>query len=219
MDEVFEIKSFSQDDYDQYCSDWNDDLESEKVSSDESTSKEYKCALNPQKLDALTDVYAKDLSYDDKVRFIKFCFSCDGISNVSIISNLVIIAQGRLIDEELYEDKNIFFNDDIEYLDICTDLREEVLEFDKKLVTYFLGCLKSMSNLIPDGAQHIPNLYYNALSSYSLQPVSSAMQKVSIDYDALPYVYNGDVIVKRVFSKRAFVDEFVSQLISQIEDE
>lgn len=220
-DESMKLSSFTQEDYDKYVADYEHD----KKLDDEAEGKpveasEYKCAVNPMVLSPVAFVDVKGLEYEDKKRFVKFCLGCEAISNACIISNIVTVAQGRLIDEELYERPDIFFVDDIEYLDLCTDLREEILEFNTKLITYFLAALKSMSSLIGDGAVHIPNEFFVALSSYSLNAISSAMQKVSIDYDNLPTVLNGGVVVEKVCSSKTFASEFMEELLKQItEDE
>lgn len=219
-EECFKLSSFSQEDYDKYVADYEHD---KKVDEDslgkEVQPSDYESALNPMVLSPVAFVDVKGLEYDDKKRFIKFCLECEAISNACIVSNLVTVAQGRLIDEELYEREDIFFVDDIEYLDLCTDLRDEILEFNTKIVTYFLAALKSMSSLIGDGAVHIPNEFFVALSSYSLNAISSAMQKVSIDYDNLPAVLNGDVVVEKVCSSKTFANEFMEELLKKITEE
>ena len=219
-DESMKLSSFTQEDYDKYTADVESDKKmEEEVSGREIEASEYKCPINPMVLSPAAFVDVKGLEYEDKKRFIKFCLGYEALNNACIISNLVTVAQGRLIDEELYERPDIFFVDDIEYLDLCTDLREEILEFNTKLVTYFLAALKSMSSLIGDGAVHIPNEFFVALSSYSLNAISSAMQKVSIDYDNLPTVLNGEVVVEKVCSSKTFASEFMEELLRQITDD
>lgn len=219
-EECFKLSSFSQEDYDKYVADYEHDKKVDENSlGKEVQPSDYNCALNPMVLSPVAFVDVKGLEYDDKKRFIKFCLKCEAISNACIVSNLVTVAQGRLIDEELYEREDIFFVDDIEYLDLCTDLRDEILEFNTKIVTYFLAALKSMSSLIGDGAVHIPNEFFVALSSYSLNAISSAMQKVSIDYDNLPAVLNGDVVVEKVCSSKTFANEFMEELLKKITEE
>jgi hypothetical protein len=214
----FVLTSFTQEEYDKYVSDWDHDLKLDE-GSEEVNVDDYKLALHPRKFDALAKVDVSKLPYEDKLRFFKFCLSCEGLNNASIISNLVILAQGRLIDEELYGSEDIFFADDLEYLDACTDLREDIKKFNTKIVTYFLGALKSMSSLIDNGAVHVPNLYYSSLSSYTLTTISSAMQKVSVDYDSIPYVINSQQIVDRICVRKNFVNEFVSDLLKEITEE
>ena len=217
MNEDLKLESFSEADCEAFKKAWEHDQKLD----DESRGKEislddYEFVLNANTFSTFNKVILDDLDYDSKKRFIKFCLECEGINNACIISNLVILAQGRLIDEELYDNDDIFFEDDIEYLDICTDLRTEINAFNTQIVSYFLGSLKSLSSLIPDGAEHIPNLYFNALSSYNLNTMSSAMQKVSVDYDALPFVINAELVVNRVCAKQSFVDEFMGELLQKI---
>ena len=175
--------------------------------------------MNPLVLSPLAKVSVKELEFEDKKRFLKVCLSCSCIDNAVIVSNLVVLAQGRLIEEELYEDEDVFFNDDIEFLDICTDLRDDILKFNTNIVKYFLASLKSMASLIGDGAEHIPNTYFIALQSYSLKGISVAMQKVSIDYGQLPKVLNGDVVVDSVCAETSLVGDFMTDLIKKITEE
>ena len=215
--EELKLTEFSEADYNQFLEDYKHDKQLDEDAKGCGVDiNDYVFKLNPQTFGALVTVNVNEMSYDDKVRFIKLCLDCDCLSNVSIISNLVVLAQGRLIDEELYEKDDVFFEDDIEFLDICTDLREEIKAFNTKLVSYFLGAFKSMSNLIGDGAVHVPNLYYNALSTYSLRAMSSAMQKVSVNYDELPIVLNGEAIVEKVCVKKSAVSEFIDELCKAI---
>ena len=214
------LTEFTEEDFEQFTKDYQHDKHLDEESKGKGVSvDDYTFKLNPQTFDAFINVNVKEMEYEHKVRFIKFCLGCDCLSNVSIISNLVVLAQGRLIDEELYENRDVFFEDDIEFLDICTDLREEIKAFNTQLVSYFLGAFKSMSNLIGDGAVHVPNLYYNALASYTLRAMSSAMQKVSINYDELPCVLNGEAIVEKVCAQKSAVSEFIDELCKAIPQE
>lgn len=220
MSDEFKLTSFSQEDFDKYVSDWEHDKKiEEEAHGKEFSPDDYIFDLNPIKLSPSVIVNIREMEYDDKIRFLKFCFQCECISNASIISNLVILAQGRLIEEELYENIDIYFNDDIEFLDVCNDLREEIKGFNTQLVKYFLASLKSMSSLVGDQATAIPNLYYLALASYNLTTISSAMQKVSINYDELPTVLNGGDVVERVCSKNNFVNNFMEDLLKKITDD
>ena len=217
---VLKLTSFTQEECDTYQQHWDHDKKLDADSKGKGVPiDEYIFELNPTKLSGSTIVNVKELSYEDKARFVKFCLSCDCLCNASILSNLVILAQGKLIEEDLYDDDNIFFEDDIEFLDMCTDLREEILQFNTNIVKYFLAALKSLSSLIGDGAEHIPNLYFNTLSSYTLNTISSAMQKVSINYDELPFVFNAETIVNKVCASKSFVEEFMSELLRKVTGE
>ena len=216
----FKLTSFSQEDYDLYYKHFQEDKELEKnATSEKDLEGKMVFELGPAHLPELMLVEVKELTYEDKVRFLKLCLNCESIANACIISNLVILAQGRLVEEELYEDVDVFFNDDLEFLDACTDLREEINNFNKHIVIYFLGALKSVANYLDDGAIHIPNIYYLALASYSLQAISSAMQKVDLEYNKVPFVMNADEIVERVCLKKNFVNDFMSTLLETITKE
>ena len=218
MADTMKFTTFTESDCEQYTADYNHDVKLDNDSKGKGVNPEdYKFAFNPTKLSPITQVDVKGLPYEDKKRFLKFCFKCECLNNASIVSNLVIIAQGKLIDEELYESDEIFFVDDIEFLDLCNDLREEIEFFNTKIVTYFLASLKSLSSLLDDNAVHIPNLYFTSLASYTMQNISSAMQKVSIDYDSLPYVYAADTIVDKVCLKKNIINDFMDSLLKDID--
>ena len=217
MADVIKFTSFTEEDLEKYTADYNHDVELDNASNGKGVSPDqYLFAFNPMKLGAATLVDVKSLEFEDKKRFLRFCLGCKCISNASIVSNLVVIAQGKLIDEELYESSEIYFNDDIEYLDLCNDLRDDILEFNKMIVTYFLGALKSLSSLLDDNSQHVPNLYFTSLASYTLPNISSAMQKVSINYDDIPYVFSADSIVDHVTLKKNLITDFMNKLIEDI---
>ncbi len=217
---VFKLEKFDAADYDKFISDYKQDVKLEENAKGKEIDKEdFKFALNPTILSPVAKVDVKGLEFEDKKRFLKLCLSCNCIDNAVIVSNLVVLAQGRLIEEELYESEDVFFNDDIEFLDICTDLRDDILEFNTQIVTYFLAALKSMASLIGDGAEHIPNTFFIALQSYTMKNISVAMQKVSVNYDELPKVLNGDVVINSICAEATLVGDFMTDLIKQITDE
>ena len=219
MDNKLKFTTFSESDYNQFMSNYQHDIElDEEARGKQVSEQDYTFAFNPTKLSPLTLVDVKSLNYEDKKRFFKFCFQCECINNASIISNLVIIAQGKLIDEELYENEDIYFTDDIEYLDLCNDLREEISSFNTQIVLYFFAAMKSLSSILDDNAKHVPNLYFVSLASYTLQNISSAMQKVSIDYNSVPFIYSADEIIDQVCLTKNIVNEFMSSLLSDIQD-
>jgi hypothetical protein len=211
----YKISSFTSDEEKAWLADYEHDVELE-ASNKQVNDGEYKFQLNPGSIDPQTIVMIKDLPYEDKLRFIKMCFKAECISNVSIISNLVVLAQGRLIDEELYDNDDIFFVDDIEFLDICTELRTEIKNFNSKIVTYFLGAFKSITNIVDDSSVHVPNLYFNALASYNINSMSSAMQKADIKWEDVPYVFVGDEIVERVCTGQVVANKILSELFENI---
>ena len=214
---VVKFTKFDEETLKEFSANLEHDKELEKNSGNDASSPEdYKFELGPSVLSPLANVDISELSYEDKTRFLGLCLKSDCINNAKIISNLVILAQGKLIEEDLYKSDDIFFEDDIEFLDLCTDLREEILDFDKNIVNYFLGALKSLSSMITEDAVHVPNLYFNALSSYTLNTISSAMKKVSLNYDEIPTVFNADVIIDRSCLKKNFMDEFMSELVTTL---
>ena len=221
MSEVeFKLDKFDASDYESFMSDYDHDVKLEEDAKGKEIDKDdFKFALNPLVLSPLAKVSVKELDFEDKERFLKMCLACNCIDNAVIVSNLVVLAQGRLIEDELYESDDVFFNDDIEFLDICTDLRDDVLKFNTNIVKYFLASLKSMASLIGDGAEHIPNTYFVALQSYSLKSISVAMQKVSIDYDSLPKVLNGDVVLDSVCAEAILAGNFMTDLINKITED
>ena len=214
------LTSFTEEDYNEYLTNWKNDLDMEEQRKGEEIKPEdYTYAFSPLVIGTLDKVDVKELPYDDKLRFLKLCMQTNCISNTCIVSNITILAQGRLIDEELYESDDIFFEDDIEYLDLSNDLREEIKAFNSKIVMYFLAAFKSMNNLISDGAEDIPNLYYTSLASYSLNSMSSAMQKAEVDFNSLPFVTNGRRIVERICAECSFVNKFIDDLLVGVTDE
>jgi hypothetical protein len=219
--EDFELEKFSDEDYELYYKHFNDDKEMEEeatLGERKDLEDKFTFELSPANLPNVSLVNIKEMPYDDKVRFLRLCFNCDCIDNACIITNLVILAQGRLIEEELYKNDDVFFNDDLEFLDACTDLRDEIANFNSKIVTYFLGALKSQANYLDDGAVHAPNIYYLALASYNIESISSAMQKATLDYQEVPYVMNSSEIVERILLKKNFVNDFMSNLLETISE-
>ena len=69
------------------------------------------------------------------------------------------------------------------------------------------GAFKSLSVKLPDGKVEIPGLYKAVLSVADIYMISKLLNKHKVDFDALPLVYEGDIIVQAVNFQNPLITE------------
>lgn len=161
-------------------------------------------------------VEAKELPFDDKVRLFKRCFEEEGLRNPSLISNVLMIVRGCSLDDELFAKKEVVFKNLEEYLDVKFELKDEIKQFDTRILQYFFGALKGISYMLPDKKEDIPNLYFHTLLVIDISTISKMMNRTSVSFDNAPLVTNSEAIINSICSKNALVSGLMEKLVAQI---
>ena len=114
------------------------------------------------KLSAEEILEIKELTTENKIKCFKFFLENNVITNKSVIGNIFMLINGiNSFEDDLAGDNRIFFNGLEEYVDIKTELREEISAFKIKLLEYYLGIIKGLTVKLPELKVHITNTYYN----------------------------------------------------------
>ena len=156
-----------------------------------------------------------EMPTEEKTEFLRYCLKDEGMRNINILANIIMMAQGCDLSDELFEQKDIFFNSAEEYIDIKLDLKDEIAEFDKKIVLYYFAAVKSCANLLPDNKFDVPNLYYHTLLAIDIETVSKFMNKVSINYDEIPLIFNADLILSNLSRKEVSIATAVVEFLRE----
>lgn len=159
----------------------------------------------------------KELTTSEKTEFLRYCIKDEGMKNINILANIIMMAQGCDLSDELFAQDDIFFNDAEEYIDIKLALKEDIEEFDKKIVTYYFAAVKSCSVLLPDHKFAVPNLYYHTLLAIDIETVSKFMNKVSINYDEVPLIFDADIILSNLSKKEASIATLITNFLKDAE--
>lgn len=158
-----------------------------------------------------------EMPTEEKTEFLRYCIQDIGMKNMNILANIILMAQGCDLSDELFAQSDIFFNDAEEYIDIKLSLKEEIEEFDKKIVTYYFAAVKSTSVLLNDHKFNVPNLYYHTLLAIDLNTISRMMNKVSIDYADIPLIFNADIILSNLSVKDASIASVLVDFLKEAE--
>lgn len=162
------------------------------------------CNLNENyfmTIDASEILEIKNLSIEDKIKCFRFFLNCDCITNYSAISNLFILINGiTSIDDESLNDVRVFFNDLEEYVDIKLELKQEIEQFKRKLLEYYLGVIQGLNVKLPELKVHITNTHYNILHLANPMFISKIMleQLKNIDVSSVKPTFNAESIYDKI---------------------
>lgn len=166
-----------------------------------------------------TIIEAKDLPFDDKVRLLKYCMSNEILINSSLVTNLLLLIKGSTLEDEVYEDAKVIFKDLEEYIDIKLALKKEISDFEENVLRYYFGALKSLSIKLPDGKIEIPALYKAILTVADIYMISKLLNKHKVDFDTIPLVFDGDVILQVVNFQNPLITEFMNVLAGKVKED
>lgn len=154
-----------------------------------------------QTLDAGEILEIKELKIEDKIECFKFFLNSDIITNHSVISNIFVLINGiSNIDDDMSEDKRIFFNDLEEYVDIKLELGKEIEDFKRKILEYYLGVIKGLTVKIPELKIHITNTHFNVLHLANPSFISKIMieQLDKIDVNNVKPTFNAESLYDKI---------------------
>lgn len=166
-----------------------------------------------------TIIEAKGLPLEDKVRLLKYCMSNEILINSSLVMNLILMIKGSTLEDAVYEDAKVIFKDLEEYIDIKLALKKEISNFEENVLRYYFGAFKSLSVKLPDGKIEIPPLYKAVLSVADIYMISKLLNKHKLDFDSLPLVYEGNIILQAVNFQNPLITEFMNVLAGRIKED
>lgn len=164
------------------------------------------------------DIFAKDLSFEDKILFFKEIFKRDNIINPSLLVNISLLILGGSLEDEIFSREDIFFKSLVEYLDIKYELKTEINEFNLNLSKFFLGILKGYSVKLRELQVEIPYMYRCILEIANFSQISKILNKCSINLQDCSPVVNSSYYLDN-FCKKNEAARALSLLFLKKEEE
>lgn len=141
----------------------------------------------------------KSLPLNEKVLFLKACFKSVYIVNSVLIANIILLIKGCSTNVDLFQSEDVIFNDISEYIEIKQQLKDEIKEFNTKVVTYYMGAIKGLSIKLDDRKIDIENLYFHSMLVLNLNDISKMMMNVDKIQEILP-IKNSDLFINAINS-------------------
>ena len=169
---------------------------------------------------SIEEVYdVKGLSYEDKLRFMRYIMGDDGLMNASLLTNILIMVNGKNLEDDVFEKEEVIFRSLEEYIDLKFDLKDELRAFEENLLLYFLGAVKSYSVILPDNKKDVPMAYRLTLSSLDLAAMSKIMNRVHVNIEDVPLVFDAEDIMLRFTGAINVMNAFAEYLRKNGEDQ
>lgn len=160
---------------------------------------------------------AKEMPYEDKIRFVKYCMKYTDLINASALANISFLVYGKNISDDAFTDERIIFNNLEEYVDAKYDLKAEIEEYGKELLRFYLGALKSYSVILPDGKIGIPSSYKVILTTSEIKDISKLMTKYSFDLADVPLVFEADYIINSFRAQESpIIKDFINSVMETL---
>ena len=150
----------------------------------------------------------KYLDYDKKLKALKELINNESLKDSKDIINIsFLVKRLNQLDNEIFKREDIYYNSLMELIDLKINLKKELEELRKKIVIYYLGCLKSLTIKNEEQAIHINNLYFHLLHILDINDISVILQKVEIK-EEIPFIHNS----KEIYRTRTFTKNFHFQI-------
>lgn len=180
----------------------------------------FKYATGDQEFEQLYffDIDLKNLSKDVKLELFKVLLKRETTINTKVILNIYnLIKTYNSFEDAFFAHPDIYFNTLEEYLDIRTDLMDELKEFSRRLIIYYLSCLKSLHVTEADTAYNnlkpIPAVYQRILLVIDFFTLSKIMNKVeNINTSDLIYVQNSTKYIDCLSTKQVICKDIADHI-------
>lgn len=150
----------------------------------------------------------KNLSFETKVEFFRYILSNEDVLDSVIILNIFnMVKCYNAFDDSYFSAESTFFKDFEEYLDIKTELREELDKFSKQLCIYYMAVLYSCG-VTDDTADRdiisMPLIYQRLLYIVDFVSMSNILNKTknfTINVDELPLIQNSCIYLESLSNR------------------
>lgn len=167
----------------------------------------------------LFDIDLKNLSKELKLEAFKISLTRDTVVDSKIILNIYnLIKTYNSFEDTFFAHPDVYFNTLEEYLDIRTDLMDDIKAFSKQLIIYYLSCLKSLHVTEADTAyanmKPIPPVFQRILFVIDFFTLSKIMNKMQdINLSDLMFVQNSNKYLDELCAKELIckdIADFIS---------
>ena len=163
----------------------------------------------------LTEAFdVKELSFDDKKRFIKYIMGDTRLVNSNLLMNIALLVKGNDLSDEIFDRPEIIFSSLEEYVDLKYELREVIGGYAHDLVKYLFSAIRSYSLILPDGKEEIPEAFSILLCTSSIKDISN---KVHVDSDEWVLVSGSENIINSLFGLSPAIGLFLDNLKEYME--
>lgn len=118
----------------------------------------------------------KNLSIELVTKAISFSLKYENLTDKNMILNIInLIKIDNNLDDSFFIDKNVYFNDIEDFIDLKLELKDELEAFVKQLSIYFISLFKSYNKLTytpQDVYIKLPNIYSIILLSLDFLTLS-----------------------------------------------
>ena len=168
----------------------------------------------------MTPSEIKSLAFPEKTAYFRRLLTDGDIENeVDILNVFRVVNSYNVFDETFFSQEASYINDVTEFIDIKTELEEEINEFITELITWYLSIIASSDiplTLAQDNTKRtIPATFYGIFILGSVPMLSSLMNKIDlgkIDMTNLYKVQDGFTLLSRLFGNQAIVGAFLEKL-------
>lgn len=159
----------------------------------------------------------KDMPYDQKIAFAKYCMAFDSLVNASALMNIAFLVYGTKIEDSVFSQPEIWFKNLEEYVDAKYDLKPEIAEYGHELLSYYLSALKSYTVILADGKIAIPASYKSILMTSHIRDISKLMSKYHVNTEDLPLVFDADKIINTfMISDSPAIQGFINKVMERL---
>ena len=162
----------------------------------------------------------KNLSKELKISAFRMALSRFDLKDPLFILNIMNMARiYRVLDDMMFNQEDVFFNDSQELLDIKLAIKPELSEFRTELSRYLIAIFQSFPKVKftpTDVVEEIPNIFKIIFMTTDLLTLCGIL-RVSNDFkiSECPTVYNAFVYVSEIISKTsdglAMMNEFLEE--------
>ncbi len=161
----------------------------------------------------------KDLSFEDKQRFIKYIMGDKRLVNSNLLMNIALLVRGTDLSDEIFDNTEIIFKSLEEYVDLKYELKDIIGEYTHDMIKYLFSAIRSYALILPDGKEPIPEAYTILLCTSSIKDISKLLNKTSVDSDEWVLVSGSEDIINSLFGLSPAIELFMNNLKEHMEKE
>lgn len=155
----------------------------------------------------------KNLDTEKISGVLRFVMNDENVNNPSLIFNIILLLKTyNSLDDSFFQNENVYFNSLEDFLDIKSELKQDIRKFNTRLSVYFISCLKSLNKFeysFIDNPEDVPETFKNVLMSIDIFTVSGILSNNNgyTDKD-MKLIRNAYSYVSEIVSKMNMVDRF-----------
>lgn len=161
----------------------------------------------------------RELSTEKLIEAFRYSLKIDYLLNRTMLLNIInLIKTQNTLESDFFENPEIYFKDDIEFLDIKSDLTDEIGEFRRELSIYFISLIKSYSKLevnFLDSIVPMPSTFGIIITSLDFFSLSSIFNKSEpFDVSECKIIQGAHAYLNYLFTKSQVADNLLNTFMT-----